>query len=204
MRISTKGRYALRLMLDLAEHQGDGCVSLKDVAQRQDISKKYLEQIVPTLSRAGFLLTNRGYQGGYRLARRPEDYTARDILRLTEGSLAPVACLDCEVNTCPRSANCPTLPLWQGLDRVIEDYLAGVTLQDLIDRQREHSGDDYVSLKKLAAADGSRLLYSQAVTGALWGTGSHRGWNPCRRASSRSGRCRSPDRPSGADRIREP
>ena len=89
MRISTKGRYALRLMLDLAEHQGDGCVSLKDVAQRQDISKKYLEQIVPTLSRAGFLLTNRGYQGGYRLARRPEDYTARDILRLTEGSLAP-------------------------------------------------------------------------------------------------------------------
>ena len=134
MRISTKGRYALRLMLDLAEHQGDGCVSLKDVAQRQDISKKYLEQIVPTLSRAGFLLTNRGYQGGYRLARRPEDYTARDILRLTEGSLAPVACLDCEVNTCPRSANCPTLPLWQGLDRVIEDYLAGVTLQDLIDR----------------------------------------------------------------------
>lgn len=144
MRISTKGRYALRLMLDLAEHQGDGCVSLKDVAQRQDISKKYLEQIVPTLSRAGFLLTNRGYQGGYRLARRPEDYTARDILLLTEGSLAPVTCLDCEVNTCPRSANCPTLPLWQGLDRVIEDYLAGVTLQDLIDRQREHSGDDYV------------------------------------------------------------
>ena len=144
MRISTKGRYALRLMLDLAEHQGDGCISLRDVAQRQDISKKYLEQIVPTLSRAGFLLTNRGYQGGYRLARRPEDYTTRDILRLTEGSLAPVACLDCEVNTCPRSANCPTLPLWQGLDRVIEDYLAGVTLQDLIDRQREHSGDDYV------------------------------------------------------------
>ena len=89
MRISTKGRYALRLMLDLAEHQGDGCVSLKDVAQRQDISKKYLEQIVPTLSRAGFLLTNRGYQGGYRLARRPEDYTARDILRLTEEVLPP-------------------------------------------------------------------------------------------------------------------
>ncbi len=124
--------------------EANGIIKLKDVAQRQDISKKYLEQIVPTLSRAGFLLTNRGYQGGYRLARRPEDYTARDILRLTEGSLAPVACLDCEVNTCPRSANCPTLPLWQGLDRVIEDYLAGVTLQDLIDRQRGHSGDDYV------------------------------------------------------------
>ena len=167
MRISTKGRYALRLMLDLAEHQGDGCVSLKDVAQRQDISKKYLEQIVPTLSRAGFLLTNRGYQGGYRLARRPEDYTARDILRLTEGSLAPVACLDCEVNTCPRSANCPTLPLWQGLDRVIEDYLAGVTLQDLIDRQREHSGGVRLcDLKKVGGCHRQPPLYSQAVTGA--------------------------------------
>ena len=169
MRISTKGRYALRLMLDLAEHQGDGCVSLKDVAQRQDISKKYLEQIVPTLSRAGFLLTNRGYQGGYRLARRPEDYTARDILRLTEGSLAPVTCLDCEVNTCPRSANCPTLPLWQGLDRVIEDYLAGVTLLFVSDRPRAHRGVDSLNSKMLAAALGRRLLYSQAVTGAWWG-----------------------------------
>lgn len=144
MKISTKGRYALRMMLDLAAHQGDGYVALKDIAQRQEISKKYLEQIVPMLSKSDILRTTRGYQGGYRLARRPGDYTARDILRLTEGSLAPVACLDCEVNTCPRSANCPTLPLWQGLDRVIEDYLAGVTLQDLIDRQREHSGDDYV------------------------------------------------------------
>lgn len=144
MKISTKGRYALRMMLDLAAHQGDGYVALKDIAQRQEISKKYLEQIVPMLGKSNILRTTRGYQGGYRLARRPEDYTARDILRLTEGSLAPVACLDCEVNTCPRSANCPTLPLWQGLDRVIEDYLAGVTLQDLIDRQREHSGDDYV------------------------------------------------------------
>lgn len=144
MKISTKGRYALRMMLDLAAHQGDGYVALKDIAQRQEISKKYLEQIVPMLGKSDILRTTRGYQGGYRLARRPEDYTARDILRLTEGSLAPVACLDCEVNTCPRSANCPTLPLWQGLDRVIEDYLAGVTLQDLIDRQREHSGDNYV------------------------------------------------------------
>ena len=82
MLISTKGRYALRLMLDLAEHQGDGCVSLKDVAQRQDISKKYLEQIVPTLSRAGFLLTNRGYQGGYRLCRAPEDYTVLSLIHI--------------------------------------------------------------------------------------------------------------------------
>lgn len=143
MRISTKGRYALRLMLDLAEHQGDGCVSLKDVAQRQDISKNILEQIVrrsaapASASRTAAIRAATG-------CRRPEETPRGTFLRLTEGSLAPVACLDCEVNTCPRSANCPTLPLWQGLDRVIEDYLAGVTLQDLIDRQREHSGDDYV------------------------------------------------------------
>ena len=144
MRVSTKGRYALRLMLDLVEHQGDGYVSLKDIAQRQEISKKYLEQIVPTLSCAGFLLTNRGYQGGYRLARRPNEYTVRDILCLTEGSLAPVACLDAGEAPCPRSVGCPTLPLWQGLDRVIREYLAGVTLQDLLDRAHAYSGDDYV------------------------------------------------------------
>ena len=132
MRISTKGRYALRLMLDLAEHQGDGCVSLKDVAQRQDISKKYLEQIVPTLSRAGFLLTNRGYQGGYRLARRPEDYTARDILRLTEGSLAPVACAEESYTECSRRGFCLSRPVWQELDKIINEYLDGITLEDLL------------------------------------------------------------------------
>ena len=133
MRISTKGRYALRLMLDLAEHQGDGCVSLKDVAQRQDISKKYLEQIVPTLSRAGFLLTNRGYQGGYRLARAPEDYTVYEILTIAEGGLAPVACLDGVENLCPRKESCLTLPVWEGLDRTIREYLSSITLQDILD-----------------------------------------------------------------------
>ena len=133
MRISTKGRYALRLMLDLAEHQGDGCVSLKDVAQRQDISKKYLEQIVPTLSRAGFLLTNRGYQGGYRLARTPEDYTVYEILAIAEGGLAPVACLDGTENLCPRKDSCLTLPVWKGLDRTIREYLSSITLQDILD-----------------------------------------------------------------------
>lgn len=133
MRISTKGRYALRLMLDLAEHQGDGCVSLKDVAQRQDISKKYLEQIVPTLSRAGFLLTNRGYQGGYRLARTPEDYTVYEILAIAEGGLAPVACLDGTENLCPRKDSCLTLPVWEGLDRTIREYLSSITLQDILD-----------------------------------------------------------------------
>lgn len=144
MRISTKGRYALRLMLDLAEHQGDGCVSLKDVAQRQDISKKYLEQIVPTLSRAGFLLTNRGYQGGYRLARAPKDYTVGEILRLTEGGLAPVACLEQPPNACPRCGECATLPMWEGLERVIRSYLDGITLQDLLEQQTARAANDYV------------------------------------------------------------
>ena len=144
MRISTKGRYALRLMLDLAEHQGDGCVSLKDVAQRQDISKKYLEQIVPTLSRAGFLLTNRGYQGGYMLAKSPDKYSVGMILRLTEGSLAPVACLDQEPNECERSAECITLPVWEGLYKVITEYLDGITLQDIIDQQKTLIANDYI------------------------------------------------------------
>ena len=94
MKISTKGRYALRMMLDLATHQGDGYVALKDIAQRQEISKKYLEQIVPMLGKSNILRTTRGYQGGYRLARAPQDYTVGEILRLTEGGLAPVACLD--------------------------------------------------------------------------------------------------------------
>ena len=133
MLISTKGRYALRLMLDLAEHQGDGCVSLKDVAQRQDISKKYLEQIVPTLSRAGFLLTNRGYQGGYRLCRAPEEYTVYEILSVAEGGLAPVACLDQPENTCPRAPDCLTLPVWEGLEKTIRDYLRSITLQTILD-----------------------------------------------------------------------
>ena len=94
MKISTKGRYALRMMIDLAEHQGEGFVSLKDIAARQGISKKYLEQIIPILNRSNFLQANRGAQGGYRLAKAPSAYTVKDILELTEGSLVPVACLD--------------------------------------------------------------------------------------------------------------
>ena len=142
MKISTKGRYALRMLLDLAEHQGDGYIALKDIAQRQEISKKYLEQIVPILNRAEILKTNRGFQGGYRLARSPDKMTAGDILRATEGNLAPVACLDGDEINCQRSEHCPTLPLWQGLNKVINEYLDSVTLQDLIDM---HIGaDDYV------------------------------------------------------------
>lgn len=133
MKISTKGRYALRLMLDLAENGSEKFVSLKDIAERQNISKKYLEQIVPLLNRSGVLRTNRGYQGGYMLAKSPKEYTVGDILKITEGSLAPVSCLDTETNLCPRSDSCITLPVWKGLDKVIDDYLNSITLQDIID-----------------------------------------------------------------------
>lgn len=141
MKISTKGRYALRLLLDLSEHRGDGYVALKDVAQRQNISKKYLEQIVPVLTKSGVLLTNRGYQGGYMLAGTPDKYTVGMILRLTEGSLAPVACLDCDPIGCDRSDNCATLAVWQGLHKVITEYLDSMTLQDILDKQQENGGD---------------------------------------------------------------
>ena len=120
MKISTKGRYALRMMTDLAEHQGEGFVALKDIAARQGISKKYLEQIIPILNRSDFLQANRGSQGGYRLAKAPKDYTVKDVLELTEGSLSPVACLDTTPVGCERSETCVTLPLWKGLAEVIE------------------------------------------------------------------------------------
>ena len=123
----------MRLLIDLCENQGDGFVALKDIAARQDISKKYLEQIVPALTCDGMLRTSRGFQGGYRLAREPEDISVGEILRLTEGSLAPVACLDGEPNECPRCTDCLTLPVWQGLERVINAYLDGVSLRDVVD-----------------------------------------------------------------------
>ena len=135
MKISTKGRYALRMMLDLAEHQQDGYIALKDIAARQEVSKKYLEQIVPMLNKADVLQTNRGFQGGYRL---PE------IIRVMEGSLAPVACLDHSPVDCDRAAECATLPMWQGLKRVIDEYLDSITLQDMLDQQRERYSNDYV------------------------------------------------------------
>lgn len=144
MKISTKGRYALRMLIDLAQHQNDGYIALKDIAARQNISKKYLEQIVPILNRSDILNTNRGYQGGYRLAKAPDKYTVGNILRLTEGSLAPVACLDYNPAGCERSGECPTLPIWKGLNKVISDYLDGITLQDIIDMQKDKPANDYV------------------------------------------------------------
>ena len=137
MKISTKGRYAIRMLLDLAEHSNGEYIALRDIAHRQGISKKYLEQIVPILN------NNRGYQGGYMLAKSPDKYRIGDILRLTEGSLAPVACADGK-DECPRSEGCMTLPLWQGLYKVISSYLDGITLQDLLDRERENYSNDYI------------------------------------------------------------
>jgi len=132
VKISTKGRYSLRMLLDLAEHKNDGFVSLKDISERQGISKKYLEQIVTLLSQPDILRTNRGNKGGYMLAREPDKYTVGDILRITEGGLFPVACLADKTNQCERSAHCKTLWVWKGLENVVNKYLDGITLQDIL------------------------------------------------------------------------
>ena len=142
MKISTKGRYALRVMLDLAMNGGGDYIPLKLIGSRQDISVKYLEQIINILARAGYVKGVRGSKGGYRLSGRPEDYTVGMILRLTEGSLAPVACLEDEVNTCPRCSECITLPVWKKLDKAIADVVDGITLSDII--AHTDNGGDYV------------------------------------------------------------
>ena len=133
MKLSTKGRYALRMMIDIAENQHNGYVALKDIAARQEISKKYLEQIALHLSQCGMLRAVRGYQGGYMLARPAESYIVSDILTAVEGSLAPVTCLETPgFNNCPRQGFCKTLPLWSGLDRLISGYLGSITLADVV------------------------------------------------------------------------
>ncbi|MBQ1904077.1 MAG: RrF2 family transcriptional regulator [Ruminococcus sp.] len=132
MLISTKGRYALRLMLDLALCEQGKYVALKDVAQRQGISVKYLEQIISVLSRAGFVRSVRGSGGGYMLTNEPKDYTVGMILRLTEGSLAPVQCLEVEHNDCPRADSCVTLGVWEKLYNAINSVVDTITLQDLV------------------------------------------------------------------------
>lgn len=131
MLISTKGRYALRVMIDLAEHQADGFIPLKVIAERQEISEKYLESIIKLLVKAKLLNGLRGKGGGYQLTKAPEQYTVGSILRMTEDSMAPVACLEPGADVCPRAAECRTLSLWKGLDKVINDYLNNFTLADL-------------------------------------------------------------------------
>ena len=133
MKISTKGRYALRMMVDIAEHQKDGYVTLKDVAQRQNISKKYLEQIALHISQAGMLRAVRGYQGGYMLAHPANEYTVHAILQVVEGSMVPVTCLEQQPNPCERCNFCKTLPVWEGLERLITGYLTGITLEDVVE-----------------------------------------------------------------------
>lgn len=143
MKISTKGRYALRMLTDLAVHSDSKYISLKDVAERQNISKKYLEQIVPMLNRSGILRTTRGNKGGYMLAKSPADITVGDILRATEGTLAPVSCLEYEPNDCQRAENCSTLFVWEGLYKVVTEYLDSITLQDIAERDCDDGAGNY-------------------------------------------------------------
>lgn len=137
MKISTKGRYALRLMIDLAMNDNDEPIRLKDVADRQEISVKYLEQIISTLTKAGYLKSERGANGGYLLRREPSEYTVGMILRTTEGSLAPVSCVEEGESQCERSDSCVTAIVWKKINNAINDVVDGITLQDLVDWQRE-------------------------------------------------------------------
>lgn len=144
MKVSTKGRYALRVMIDLAQHKNEGFISLKEIAARQEISMKYLEMIVGILNRADYVSSLRGKSGGYKLSKNASEYTIGAILKLTEGSMAPVSCLECGADVCERAAECITLPLWKGLDKVIDDYLESISLEDLIHRDSISTGDNYV------------------------------------------------------------
>ncbi len=135
MKISTKGRYALRILLDLAEHREDGYIPLRTIAERQDISKNYLDQIMLLLNRTDYLKSTRGLKGGYKLAKDPDRYTVGNILRTTEGSTAPLACLESD-GRCARQGECLARHVWQGLDDVMTAYLDSLTLQEILDRDR--------------------------------------------------------------------
>lgn len=141
MKISTKGRYALRLMLDIAMYSNGEPVRIKEISKRQNISDKYLEQIIAVLNKAGFVKSIRGPQGGYKLTKAPSEYTTGSILRLIEGSLAPVACLDDETNECTRHDCCATLILYKKLDEAIKNVINSVTLEDLVEWQRGIPGN---------------------------------------------------------------
>ena len=142
MLISTRGRYALRTLIDMAEHQTGGYVPLKEIADRQEISEKYLESIVKILVRGGLLSGLRGKGGGYRLGREPDTITVGNVLRLTEESLAPVACLESGAPPCAKTSECRTMLMWQGLDRAIQEYLDKYTIADLM--QQGDPGNNYV------------------------------------------------------------
>lgn len=139
--ISTKGRYSIRVLLDLAEHRNGSFIPMKEVAARQDISLKYIERLMPALKAAGLVESVHGIGGGYRLAREPEDYTLWEILQLAEGDLAPVACLQADAEVCRRAAECRTLGVWQGYYQLTRDYFSRITLSDLMNTP---AGDNYV------------------------------------------------------------
>ena len=141
--ISTKGRYALRLMIDVAMYQDKGYVSLKDSSTREQISIKYLEQVASLLTRSNMLVSFRGNNGGYMLSRNPKDYTIGEILRASEGSLAPVACLECQENFCNKKDTCSTIEFWKEFNDVINNYVNNVTLEDLVERQRAKLENNY-------------------------------------------------------------
>lgn len=132
MMISTRGRYALRVLIDLAEHYSGKYIPMKDVAKRQELSLKYIERIMPVLSKNKLVEGVHGKGGGYRLSKNPKDYKVGEILRLTEGNLAPVACLECDAKPCERAEKCPTLPMWTELHKMVNSYFDGITLQDLL------------------------------------------------------------------------
>ena len=142
VKITSRGRYALKVVIDIAEQNTNDYIKLNDVALRHNISEKYLESIIASLTKAGLLIGVRGKGGGYKLAKKPEEYTVGSILKVTEGSLAPVNCMDGGVNTCESACDCKTLPLWKGLDKVIDEYLESVTIADLA--FGKNKGDDYV------------------------------------------------------------
>ena len=139
--ISTKGRYSIRILLDLAEHCSGGYIPMKEVAARQEISLKYVERILPPLKAAGLIDSTHGVGGGYRLTRAPEEYTLWDILRVAEGDMAPVACLQPNAAPCTRAAECRTLPVWEGYYRLTQEYFSGITLADLMNTPQ---ADNYV------------------------------------------------------------
>ena len=136
MKVSTRGRYALRVLIDLAEHNNGSYIPMKDVAARQELSLKYLERIVPTLTKAKLIAGVHGKGGGYRLTRPPEEYPVGEVLRLTEGTLAPVACLAEDAEKCPRCDGCRTLPMWRDYNELTEKYFSGVTVADLLGDER--------------------------------------------------------------------
>lgn len=143
MKVSTRGRYAIRFLIDIGEREEQGFITLKEIADRQDISRKYLEQIVPILNQAGLLKANRGYKGGYRLGRPADEITVADVLKATEGALVTNPCLEKASGECVRIANCPSSKLWQGLEKVVNDYLESITLADLIKDRSGMTFDDY-------------------------------------------------------------